>query len=198
MADFGDLAGGLERLAGLVGLSEPMDEVLAHVAQYALVAIRDCDAVSVATLVAGRPVLVAATDPRARAADIAQWELAEGPALSTVSLGRITASGALRRELDWPRWASEVIDSGLHSVLAAPLVTRTTLIGTLTVFGQRERVFDPESVMHIKRFARPAAAVIYNLQLIQQLQAQIVRLTDASHQAASAAVAVSAGSSTWT
>jgi transcriptional regulator with GAF, ATPase, and Fis domain len=193
-----DLSAGLERLACLVGLAEPMDEVLGRVAQYALTAIRDCDAVSIATLAGGRPVLVAATDPRARAADVAQWELAEGPALSTVSHGRVTAAGALRRELDWPRWATEVVDSGLYSVLCAPLVAAQTLIGTLTVFNQRERVYDPESVMHIQRFARPAAVVIYNLQLIQQLQAQLTRATDMSNQAASAAVAASAGSSTWT
>lgn len=196
--DSPDLASGLERLACLVGLAEPMDEALNRAAQYALTAIRDCDAVSITTLAGGRPVLVAATDPRARAADVAQWELAEGPALATVGHGRITASGALRRELDWPRWASEVIDSGLHSVLVAPLVAAKTLIGTLTVFGQRERVYDPETVMHIQRFARPAAVVIHNLQLIQQLQAQLNRFTDVSHQAASAGVAVSTGSSTWT
>ena len=185
MPEFADLATGLERLACLVGLADPLDQVLGQVAQCAMVALRLSDAVSVALVVGGRPALFAATDPRARAADIAQWELTEGPALTTVSRRRLTTSGSLRHELDWPRWATEVMDRGLHSVMVAPMMLAPppgsppggdTLVGTITVFAQRENAFGPEAVEQLQRFARPAATVVHNLRLLLQSQLELEQL----------------------
>lgn len=181
VSDFADLADALERLSTIVGLTEPLDQVLGRVAQYAMVALKAADAASVALVLAGRPVLSAATDPRAHQLDRAQWELSEGPCLGVVSQRRVTVSGSLRREIDWPRWAADGLDAGMQSVLVAPMLADKSLIGTLSVYSRRENAFNHLAVAQIQRFSRPAGTVLYNLRLLHQSQAELAQLRETLH-----------------
>jgi transcriptional regulator with GAF, ATPase, and Fis domain len=174
-----DLVASMAKLASLVSQREPFEQTLRRLADYSAQAIRGSERIAVCVLSDGRPIEMVATDSTVHDAELVQYELGEGPALTAVAERQVTRSAALGGDPNWPRFGSTVARAGLQSVLVAPMVLPGVVVGTLSVYSTEKDVFDEAAMMRAARYAVPAAAVIRNLHLLQQSQTQIEQLTDA-------------------
>ena len=63
-----------------------------------------------------------------------------------------------------------VRESGIQSVIAAPLVHREVVVGAITVYGDRADAFDAEDAALLAALADQAAVAIANARLIDELE----------------------------
>ena len=63
-----------------------------------------------------------------------------------------------------------VRESGIESVIAAPLVHREVVVGAITVYGDRADAFDAEDAALLAALADQAAVAIANARLIDELE----------------------------
>lgn len=100
------------------------------------------------------------TDKIAAGADAAQYELGEGPCLSswaTVSIQRIDDTGVEER---WPAWCAAAQALGIRSVLSAPMVFKGASIGALKVYGTAINMFSLEDERRLVLLAGASATLL--------------------------------------
>ncbi|GAB5077226.1 GAF and ANTAR domain-containing protein [Arthrobacter sp. AD-310] len=125
----------------------------------------------------GRRESAGATDPVVLQADRLQYELGQGPCLTSWAEQRAVIVTDTRAETRWPEWTAAVADLPLRSVLSAPLTTDGRHIGALKVYSPSAHAFDDHTVFLIERLAGPAAVLLGNAQdreATQRLSSQLV------------------------
>ena len=88
-----------------------------------------------------------------------------------------------------------VRESGIKSVIAAPLVHREVVVGAITVYGDRADAFDAEDAALLAALADQAAVAIANARLIDELErsrAEVARRADSERTLREIAARVSA------
>ncbi len=88
-----------------------------------------------------------------------------------------------------------VRDSGIASVIAAPLIHRDIVVGAITVYGDRPDAFDAGDAALLAALADQAAVAIANARLIEELEhsrAEIARRADSERTLREIAARVSA------
>ncbi len=88
-----------------------------------------------------------------------------------------------------------VRDSGIESVIAAPLVHREVVVGAITVYGDRADAFDGEDAALLAALADQAAVAIANARLIDELErsrGEVARRADSERTLREIAARVSA------
>jgi GAF domain-containing protein len=93
-------------------------------------------------------------------ADSLQIDLAEGPAFDAVKEQRTIVSVDLATEKRWPQWAPAVSVVGVGSVLAVRLWTASRTLGVITLYAERPRAFDPDSVAIAEILGRHASVAL--------------------------------------
>ena len=86
-------------------------------------------------------------------------------------------------------------ESGIQSVIAAPLVHREVVVGAITVYGDRADAFDAEDAALLAALADQAAVAIANARLIDELErsrAEVARRADSERTLREIAARVSA------
>jgi transcriptional regulator with GAF, ATPase, and Fis domain len=179
MDDLDGAMAGMERLASLLTLHEPFEATLTKIAEFSASAVASSGRVAVSVVQEGRRVALATSDADVHRAEHLQYELGEGPTLTAISERRVAVSGSLGGDESWPRFGSAAARSGFHSVLVAPMVLAESTVGALSVYAEQKNAFDDRSVERAQRYAVPAAAVIHNLHLLHQSQAQVAQLGEA-------------------
>ncbi len=173
----------LERLVDLLEDSDGLAAALGRLAQTALWAIHDADAVSVTVLGEDGPQTVACTSPDVLPIDRGQYASGEGPCLEaarTRQLVRVTVEDVVER---WPAFAAAAETARVRAYLSAPLVFPAAndraeeVVGSLNVYGYTPEAFTTVDAALGRLLTATAVAAIGNgrrylqsLRLSEQLQ----------------------------
>ncbi|RJS47409.1 GAF and ANTAR domain-containing protein [Nocardioides cavernaquae] len=93
-------------------------------------------------------------------ADSLQIALGEGPAFNAVSEQRTIVSVDLSSDKRWTQWAPAVSVIGVGSVLSVRLWTAAHTLGVITLYAERPRAFDPDSVAIAEILGRHASVAL--------------------------------------
>ena len=172
-ADIADLRAGIDDVASLLAGSLGLDELLGQVAAFTCRAIPGADgaAVTLLRLDSAHPAVaaLAASAPFVTTIDEIQYvTLNEGPGITAVRDRRPVRSGSLGGEKMWPRFGPRVGRMGVHSALALPLVLPDRVVGAISVYAHAKDVFDQHAEDLGELFARPAAASVYDAQVLNE------------------------------
>jgi GAF domain-containing protein len=174
-----DLTTSLIELASLVGRSAPLEQTLSRLMAYPLHLVPSADGAVLTLLEDGQPRINIATDELTRSADQAHAWAGEGPSLVALLDGHSVASESLGRDLAFPRFGGRVARLGLHSAVAVPMTLDDGVIGVITLYSRTKRAFGSIELSTLEGYARPAAVVARNAQVLARSQVQIEQLEQA-------------------
>jgi GAF domain-containing protein len=166
-ADLRDSLAGLSRLAMGEG-QEGLEDLLRHIAAYAVQAIPGADGAGLTLLEADRLDTIVASADFVREVDAIQYGIGEGPCITAAAERRTVHSGSLGGEQLWPRFGPRVGRLGVHSVLSLPLLVGTHVLGAMNVYAHAKDAFDERSVQLGELFSVPAAISVQNAQALAQ------------------------------
>jgi GAF domain-containing protein len=180
-SDEESLAASLRQLSGLVTSAWGLEELLEHVATFAVRAIPGAEGAGVTLLRFDRPAspveAIAASHPFvARIDEIQYATLNEGPCITAALERRTVRSGSLGGDHTWPRFGPRVGRLGVHSALSLPLLLPDQVVGAINVYAHAKDVFDDHAVLLGELFAAPAAVAVHNARVLshaQRLAAQL-------------------------
>ncbi len=109
--------------------------------------IPGCDFAGVSIVHRSRPIdTPALTDDIVRRVDQLQYGLQEGPCLDAIWTHETVRSPELAKEQRWPRWAPQVAEMGIASMLCLQLYTSQDTLGALNLLSKQVDAFDDEDV----------------------------------------------------
>lgn len=158
-----------DAIAGLrdvFAAEEPLSDVLARVAQTAMRAIPDADAVSITVISGDAWSTPASTDERLIALDRLQLESGRGPCIQAVQGCRPVRVEIAATDGDrWPEFAEKAKKLGVRACLSAPLLVddgAPELVGSLNVYSYTASAFDPFDEGLIRLYTVTAGQAITN------------------------------------
>ena len=160
-----------ESLAGLSQLTMntlSLEDMLTHVADFAVRAIPGADGAGLTLLEDGRSDTIVATAEFVRQIDAVQYGLGEGPCISAAAENRTFRSGSIGEDQTWPRFGRRVLRLDVHSVLSLPLATPAGVLGAMNVYAHERDAFTERAVELGELFAVPAAVSVHNAQALAQ------------------------------
>ncbi|MCW2529004.1 MAG: hypothetical protein JWM76_3864 [Pseudonocardiales bacterium] len=180
-ADDVDLRASLADLSHLMMDSGPdgLEDLLRHVAAFAVRAIPGADGAGLTLLENDRPDTIVASAEFVKEVDAIQYGLGQGPCITAAAEGRTVISGSLHGEKRWPRFGPRVAQLGVHSVLSLPLMGSHGALGAMNVYGHARDSFDQRSIEMGELFAVPAAISVRNAQVLAQAKRVAERLQTA-------------------
>jgi GAF domain-containing protein len=169
-ADDADLRASLADLAQLTMDSGPdgLEDLLRHVAAFAVRAIPGADGAGLTLLENDRPDVIVASSKFVKEVDDIQYSLGQGPCITAAAEGRTVMSGSLHGEKRWPQFGPRVAQLGVHSVLSLPLMGPGRALGAMNIYGQARDSFDQRSIDLGELYAVPAAISVRNAQVLAQ------------------------------
>jgi GAF domain-containing protein len=170
-ADEVDLYAALRGVAGLVAGARAVEDLLGDVAEFAVQAIPGVDGAGVTAieLYGSTPHVQAwsVTADFVREIDTVQYEeIKEGPCITCMESGRPMVSGSLGSDGRWPHFGGRVARLGVHSALSLPLIVDDQVVGAINAYAYSRDAFAEHAVQLGSQFAGPAAASVYNAQLL--------------------------------
>jgi len=130
-----DLLAGMTGLSELVAGSLSLEQLLTHIAEFAVTAIPGADGAGVTMFDNGSGNTIVASAPFVRDVDDIQYGLGEGPCISAAEQRRTIRSGSLGGERSWPRFGPRVGRLGVHSALSLPLLVGDAVVGSINVYA---------------------------------------------------------------
>ena len=115
----------------------------------------------------------AATSALAEKCDALQFDLGEGPCLETVWEAEAHLTEDTGSETRWPRWAPQVAEHGIGSVLSIPLTTSTETLGALNLYAERTHGFSRNDIDLAVIYALHAANAMSTALRVQGLQTAV-------------------------
>jgi transcriptional regulator with GAF, ATPase, and Fis domain len=158
---------GLSQL-GMGQGQQGLEDLLQHVAEFAVQAIPGADGAGLTLLEADRVNTMVASADFVREVDAIQYGIGEGPCITAAAEGRTVHSGSLSGEMLWPRFGPRVGRLGVHSVVSLPLIVGPDVLGAMNVYAYAEDAFDERAVHLGELFAVPAAISVQNAQALAQ------------------------------
>lgn len=165
---------------------ETLDEALAKLAETALNAIADADAVTVSVIDSWRPRTIATTDERLALVDDVQYRANRGPCLESArTLTAVRAVAGEHRDV-WPEFDDAATGHGVGAYLSIPVVlpaadqdSDAEHLGSLNLYGLRPDAFDPFDEGLMRLFTTAACAIIADARKRQQSQEQVQNMKQA-------------------
>jgi len=163
MADYPDeLWRSVADLSGLLLSEENQETTLRRVSDLAVRSIASCDAVGVTLFVDGKATTRAATGGLVYEVDHYQYDIGEGPCLSTMVDGQVMEVEDMSEETRWPRFCRHAAERGVHSSLSFPLIVRGRALGAVNLYAHTARAFGPADRTTGAMFAAQAAVALAN------------------------------------
>jgi len=139
--------------------------------------IPDSDFVGITLWQDGHPDVPAFSHQAAADLEGVQIKSGEGPGLDAIRDVQVTQSRSLIQERRWREFSNYALYGGVVCVVAIPLVVEREAFGALSLYCQKEDVFDDQSIEDAADLAGQAAVAIANAlhywnakELIRQLQ----------------------------
>ena len=160
----------IARAASDLAAEDSPERILARVAEQARLAVPSCDEVGV-TLVGSRGHFEspAATGGLARACDLLQHDLHEGPCVEAIETSTPLRVTNLATDRRWPRFTPQATGLGVHSVLAVPMSAgRTT--GALNLYARETARFGGADERVGRAFATHAGIALAHAEMAANLR----------------------------
>lgn len=186
LARLDDVTLALENLRVGIDDEEPVDAVLQRLAETAVNAIADADAVSVTVLDEAGPRTAAITHGELIGIDQAQYAAGDGPCLLAVRTHEPVRAVSKPDNTElWPAFAAAAQDCGVLAYLAVPLLLGSgsrdgdELVGSLNLYSRIDGAFDPFDQKLMRLFTGAASAAISNARRWYHARQQIRHLENA-------------------
>ncbi len=153
-----------------------LEEMLVHVAEFAVRAIPGADGAGLTLLDGTAAATIVASTDFVHDVDAIQYSLGEGPCITAVAELRTVTSGSLGGETAFPRFGPRVGRMGVHSALSLPLIADGAALGAINVYGHRKDAFDERSVELGELFAVLAAVSVQHAKALAQARQLISEL----------------------
>lgn len=111
----------------------------------------------------------AVTDETARAADVLQYELAEGPCLSAAGNVGYYVITDTATDPRWPRWGPAAHRLGIRGVLSIHLFTANRVLGALNLYDAQPRGYTEEEIVASRVVAAHASIALARMRAEQDL-----------------------------
>lgn len=140
--------------------------------------VSGCDHVGITQITRSGLVNIAATDDVARIADRWQYELREGPCVTTVRDHQTVLSLDLSGDRRWPRWAPLAVEElGIKSMLSLLLYTHERAHGAVNLYAAQTDAFTPDDLSVAKALAAHLAVAVVASEEIAHLGVAITNRT---------------------
>jgi GAF domain-containing protein len=136
-----DIVSTLQELAKVLQSERTLGAALAGIAEAATISVPGCDAASIAISIAGRPATAAITARVALELDLVQYDLDDGPCLSSFQTMSTLRIDLIDQDADFPHFAVAAKQRGIRAVLSVPATWGTEVVGTLNIYS-RTHPFD--------------------------------------------------------
>jgi transcriptional regulator with GAF, ATPase, and Fis domain len=147
----------MSELSGVLGSVDDLGAYLDTLVFAVMDNLDGCDAVGVTVVMEDRPRTAAYTTAQTLEIDAVQYAVGDGPCLDAFRHQRenlVDLGGALER---WPMFTAAVLDDGVRTLLALPLVSGTRCFGALNLYAHERHAFD-HSDLELTRMAAARAA----------------------------------------
>jgi hypothetical protein len=140
-----DLLSTLALLAEVLQTQATLGSALANIAEVATASVPRCDAASVALSINGRPTTAAATARIALELDLVQYDLHDGPCLTSFRTMKSLRLNIVEPYEQFPHFAVAARKHGVTSVLSMPALWGADLVATMNLYS-RSGPFDETAV----------------------------------------------------
>jgi len=131
-----DVVSALQQLAEVIQNEDSLGAALASIAEAATVSVPGCDAASIAISLEGRPVTAAITARIALQLDVTQYDLHDGPCLSS-----FRSMDTLRLDITepgeaFPHFTRAAQMLGVKGVMSVPALWGDDIVGTMNLYSR--------------------------------------------------------------
>lgn len=170
-------------LNAISAAGESLDEALTRVADGAVAAVENVDAVSITVLEPPVARTVAYTDPRLLPLDDKQYTSRRGPCLEAADLRRAVRVAMASHEQRWPEFVAAARAGGVRATLSIPLILASPrggqdseLVGSLNAYSTTTDDFDLVDETLLGLYTDAAAQEIAHARGTQHLQDTVAQL----------------------
>lgn len=167
-----DVAAGIAELQNLLLGTSGTDDFLSEVTVLAARMVAAGLSCAITLEPDGRPLTVAASDPRAALVDEAQYEMGEGPCLHALQTGQQVIIEDTMGPERWGGFSVRAAANGIRSCLSLPL-NAEGIRGALNLYAPVPHGFGEPEIQRAKTFAASASAAL----ALAVRQASAVELT---------------------
>jgi GAF domain-containing protein len=121
--------------------------------------------VSLTVLSKDGPTTVAFAGDRSLRLDETQYDVDDGPCLTSARTGDIVSVPDTATDPRWPEYSTRAQREGIRSSLSLPVASTEIMGAALNFYGEEVDAFDEETAHVAETFARYAAVAIANTQL---------------------------------
>jgi hypothetical protein len=166
MDDKPHFAAALAEAARTINRPQSVEETLAAIAHSARANIPGIDEAGISLVHAdGRVETMAATGDLVHRLDGLQYDLSEGPCVSSLSEEPVIVVGPLRHSQRWPRYVPQAVANGLRSQIALRLyVDDDGTLGGLNLYSTTQEDIAPDAPQIAELFAAQAAVALGHAQ----------------------------------
>lgn len=185
---FDDLTEALQDLSGVLDEYDDLAVALEHIAESAVRIVPGADLAGVTLLSDGTPTTVAATHPRVRDVDEAEYASGAGPCLAAARDGRTVVADVDEVRSTWPDLEEPAARVGIKSFIAVPLVLSDRVRGSFNLYSSDPQGFQSLDESLLEVFTTAAVTALLQaerhrraLQSIRNLQAALTSRADIDH-----------------
>ena len=175
----------IEGLRDLFAAEEPLDDIAARVAETAVAAIPNADAVSITVLSWPDARTAASTHERALELDLQQYASGRGPCLEA-AWRRTPVRAVIGAEHQrWPEFVEAAQRVGIRASLSVPLLIaglnkeEQELVGSLNIYSHTASAFDPFDAELMRLYTIAAGQAISNASRWQHSRETVTQLEKA-------------------
>ncbi|MDQ3785369.1 MAG: GAF and ANTAR domain-containing protein [Actinomycetota bacterium] len=183
MTDFeprAELSDALQELAGILVSEEDIDSTISRITRLAVACIDGADFCGVSLVMKGKEIkTVGATDEIAAEVDRVQYEVGEGPCLSSIADQATFKIDDISSDRQWPQFSAAAVDKGVNSLLAFVMQISDQSLAALNLFARKPNAFSKEDVRIGAVFASHAAYTLANAQTHETDQQKTQQLEEA-------------------
>jgi len=160
-----ELSGAIGRILGLLLTEEKVDQAVQNLSQAIKESVPGTLGAGVSILDSqARPTSTGFTDSIVEQADHLQYQLSQGPCLTTWASEETVLIDDVRTDNRWPDWSAAVSEMPIRSVVSAPLMANGRSIGAIKVYSPEPSVFEAATASLLELFASPAATLLSHIQ----------------------------------
>jgi GAF domain-containing protein len=141
-----------------------LQPVLDLATSIAAASVRGAAGAGISLIEDGARVSTASTNALVSLADEHQYELGEGPCLTSWADSVLVRIDDLDRDGRWPRWVEAARALHLRSVLSTPVTGTVRNLGAIKVYSERPNAFDRAAEDLLLKLADQAAILLENVQ----------------------------------
>jgi len=163
----------------VAGVRRSLQSVLALATSIAASAIAAATGAGISLIEESSRVSAASTNALVELADERQYELGEGPCLTSWRDSVLIRMDDLEHEGRFPAWTAAAREMHLRSALSTPLMGTHKNLGAITVYSERPYAFRRADEDLLLRLAEQAALLLENLEVLVEVEQTSAAVTSA-------------------